>query len=166
MYIPLTYSSTYLFNYLLTYLLSTHPPTYYLSTYKPTYLSTYTFVTKNRGSETYSTWTVFNEPRRPRSINLLHIYRPPISLTLELPTNSFVCTLQIKDVQTQQHGRPHNSQLLPHSFTQMPAKGTLLLHYRRCTILRKHKHCFPSSVHKTSDPLLFSLSLSFLCSNN
>jgi hypothetical protein len=41
MYLPLTYSSTYLFNELFAYLLPTHPLTYYLLI--PSHLPTYVF---------------------------------------------------------------------------------------------------------------------------
>jgi hypothetical protein len=91
-------------------------------------------VTKKKGYIISSSiQTAFNEPRRPCSPNLLHTYRPPIFLTLELPVDSFFCTLQIENIQTQQHSRPHSIHLLPHPFTQMPSKETLSLHCRLCT---------------------------------
>jgi hypothetical protein len=114
-------------------------------------------IPKREGLKTHSTWTDFNKPRRPCFPNLPHTYRPPISLTLELPADSFAYPLQFEDVQTQQHGKPHNIHLLSCSFTLMPSEEILSSHCRLCTFPERMSIAFHQNVHKTPDPVLFSL---------
>jgi hypothetical protein len=117
----------------------------------------------------HNTLTDFNKPRRPWFSNLPHTHRPPSSLTLKLPADSFVCPLQFEDMQTQQHDRPHNIHLLSCSFTLMPSEETLSSHCRLCT--------FPESISTTFHQTFtkhqircclvsLTLSLKFLCNNS
>jgi hypothetical protein len=105
--------------------------------------------------------TTLGEPWCPSDLNLPHIYRPPISLTLKLFIYSFVYTLQIKDIHEQQQNRPTSGiHLLPRPFTHVSDKETFPLHSQTMYI-PKAQAFFPSDVTKLkTSHTVHSLSLS------
>jgi hypothetical protein len=122
---------------------------------------------KKRVQNTHNTLAAFNEPRCPCPPDLLHTYRPPIFLTLELPTDFFVCTLQIKDIQAQQHNKPHSIPSHASPIHTDASQGNSHIALQTMYIPRKHKLAFHQMFTKLQTSLFiyffifFSLSHSF-----
>jgi hypothetical protein len=125
---------------------------------------------KERVRKTHSTSIVINGPRRPCSANSLRTYRPLISLTLKLPTNSFINASRIKNIRKQQQNKPPSIPPLALTIHTDASQGTLHIALPTMYIPRKHKLSFHQMFTKlqTSQQclILLSLSLEFFYSSN